>query len=92
MFDKNAVKAKTAREAALKRAPAGAKSMAVALSSGKGRVAISGEAGMMTAQVFKEKQKDGSEKIAGTMGWEVPGNDDRQYVLNILHWLSGALQ
>jgi hypothetical protein len=92
MFDKDAVKAKAAREAALKKAPAGAKSMAVAFSSGKGRVVVSGEAGMMTAQVFKEKQKDGSEKIAGAMGWEVPGNDDRQYVLNILHWLSGALQ
>ena len=92
MFDKDAVKAKAAREAALKRAPAGAKSMAVAFSSGKGRVVISGEAGMMTAQIWKEKQKDGSEKIAGTMGWEVPGNDDRQYVLNILHWLSGAIQ
>ncbi|MBA3915785.1 MAG: hypothetical protein H0X25_18415 [Acidobacteriales bacterium] len=92
MFDKDAVKAKAAREAALKRAPAGAKSMAVAFSSGKGRVIVSGEAGMMTAQVWKEKQKDGTDKIAGTMGWEVPGNDDRQYVLNILHWLSGALQ
>jgi len=92
MFDKDAVKAKAAREAALRRAPAGAKSMAVAFSSGKGRVVVSGEAGMMTAQVWKEKQKDGSEKIAGAMGWEVPGNDDRQYVLNILHWLSGALQ
>lgn len=92
MFDKDAAKAKAAREAALKRPPAGAQGMAVTFSSGKGRIVISGEAGMMTAQVFKDKQKDGSEKIVGAMGWEVPGNDDRQYVLNILHWLSGALQ
>ncbi len=92
MFDKDAAKAKAAREAALKRSPAGAQAMAIAFASGKGRVVISGEAGMMTAQLFEEKQKDGSEKIVGTMGWEVPGNDDRQYVLNILHWLSGALQ
>jgi len=92
MFDKDAAEAKASREAALKRTPAGAQAMAVAFQSGKGRVVISGEAGMMTAQVFEEKQKDGSEKIAGAMGWEVPGNDDRQYVLNILHWLSGALQ
>jgi hypothetical protein len=47
---------------------------------------------MMTAQVFEEKQKDGSMKVVGAMGWEVPGNDDRQYVLNILHWLSGEIQ
>lgn len=92
MFAKDAAEAKAGREAALKRAPAGAQGMAVAFPSGKGRVVISGEAGMMTAQVFKEKQKDGSEKIVGAMGWEVPGNDDRQYVLNILHWLSDALQ
>lgn len=92
MFAKDAAEAKAGREAALKRAPAGAQAMAVAFPSGKGRVVISGEAGMMTAQVFKEKQKDGNEKIVGAMGWQVLGNDDRQYVLNILHWLSDALQ
>ena len=26
------------------------------------------------------------------LGMNVPGNDDRQFVLNVLHWLSGALQ
>lgn len=57
LFDKDAAKAKVAREAALKRAPAGAKSMAVAFSSGKGRVVVSGEAGMMTAQVWKENRR-----------------------------------
>ena len=92
MFDKDAAKAKASREAALKRAPAGAQAMAIAFPVGQGRVVISGEAGMMTAQVFEEKQKDGSEKISGAMGWDVSGNDDRQYVLNILHWLSGALE
>lgn len=92
MFDKDAAKAKAAREAALKKSPAGSQGMAIAFPSGKGRVVISGEAGMMTAQVFEKKQPDGSVTIAGVMGWEVPGNDDRQYVLNILHWLSGALQ
>ena len=89
---KDAAKAKASREAALKRAPAGAQAMAIAFQVGRGRVAISGEAGMMTAQVFEEKQKDGSENVVGAMGWQVPGSDDRQYVLNILHWLSGALQ
>jgi hypothetical protein len=53
---------------------------------------ISGEAGMLTAQVFKETDKNGAEEIVGRMGMDVPENDDRQYVLNLLHWLSGALK
>jgi len=82
MFDKDAAKAKASRESALKRAPSGAQAMAIAFPVGQGRVVISGEAGMMTAQVFEEKQKDGNETIGGAMGWDVSGNDDRQYVLN----------
>jgi hypothetical protein len=27
-----------------------------------------------------------------TIGMNVPGSDDRQYVLNVLHWLSGLLR
>jgi hypothetical protein len=90
-FDKDAVKAKASREAALKKWPASGQAMAIAFTVGQGRVVISGEAGMMTAQVFQEKEKDGSKKIVGKMGWDVLGNDDRQYVLNVLHWLSGVL-
>ena len=66
--------------------------MAVAFPVGRGRVVVNGEVGMLTAQVFKEKDKNGTERIAGKMGMNVPGNDDRQYVLNVLHWLSGALK
>ena len=66
--------------------------MAIAFLVGRGRVVVSGEVGMLTAQVFKETDKNGVEKIAGKMGMDVPGNDDRQYVLNVLHWLSGALK
>jgi hypothetical protein len=66
--------------------------MAIAFPVGRGRVVISGEASMMTAQVFQEKEKDGTEEIMGKIGWDLPGNDDRQYVLNALHWLSGVLQ
>lgn len=91
-FDKDPVKAKASREAALKKWPASGQAMAIAFTLGRGRVVISGEAGMMTAQVFQEKEKDGREKIVGKTGWDVPGNDDRQYVLNALHWLSGVLQ
>jgi hypothetical protein len=27
-----------------------------------------------------------------TTGMNVPGNDDKQYALNLLHWLSGILK
>jgi hypothetical protein len=56
---------------------------AVALNVGKGRVVIIGEAAMLTAQVA------GSGGLRFGMTW--PGTDDRQFALNILHWLSGAL-
>ena len=32
----------------------------------------------------------GAEKRA--MGMNVPGNDDKQYALNVMHWLSGLLK
>jgi hypothetical protein len=42
--------------------------------------------------VFKKKDENGTERFVGKMGMDVPGNDDRQYVLNVLHWLSGLLK
>ena len=63
---------------------AAGRAQAVALKFGKGRVLVQGEAAMLSAQI------SGSEKHA--MGMNVPGNDDRQYVLNVLHWLSGLLK
>jgi hypothetical protein len=64
--------------------PAAGRAQAVALKFGKGRVLVQGEAAMLSAQV------SGSDKRA--MGMNVPGNDDRQYVLNVMHWLSGVLR
>ena len=57
---------------------------AVALKFGKGRVLVQGEAAMLSAQVSGPDKR--------TMGMNVPGNDDRQYVLNLMHWLSGVLR
>jgi hypothetical protein len=65
--------------------------MAIAFLLGRSRVVISGEAGMLTAQAFKKQDKNGNEELVGKMGMDVQGNNDRQYVLNVLHWLSGAL-
>ena len=56
----------------------------LAFKVGKGRVVVLGEAAMLSAQVA------GSENFR--MGMNVPGNDDRQFALNIMHWLSGLLK
>ena len=47
---------------------------------GKGRVVVLGEAGMLTAQVAGPNKNP--------MGMNVPGCDNRQLALNIMHWLS----
>ncbi len=58
----------------------------IAMAFGKGRVVVLGEAALMTAQVIRRPM--GREF---KMGMNVSGNDDRQFALNILHWLSGLL-
>lgn len=56
----------------------------LAFKVGKGRVVMLGEAAMLSAQVA------GPENFK--MGMNLPGNDNRQFALNIMHWLSGALK
>ena len=63
---------------------AAGRAQAIALKFGKGRVLVQGEAAMLSAQVSGPDKR--------TMGMNVPGNDDRQYVLNLMHWLSGVLK
>jgi hypothetical protein len=50
----------------------------LALKLGKGRVVILGEAAMITAQVFEGEK----------FGMNTPGNDNKQFALNIIHWLA----
>src|ERR1019366_4610613 len=92
LYEEDAGKAKASLEAAAKKWPIAGRAMAIAFTLGRGHVVASGEAGMMTAQVFKEKDKDGRETFVGKTGMSVPGNDDKQYVLNVLHWLSDVLK
>lgn len=61
--------------------PAGGRAQGIALEFGRGRVVVLGEAGMLRAQ------RDRS----GLVGMNVPGHDNRQLALNIMHWLSRAL-
>jgi hypothetical protein len=50
---------------------------------GKGRVVVLGEAGMLSAQMIR--YPDGREM---RFGMNMPGNDNRQFALNVAHWLS----
>ena len=58
----------------------------LALRYGLGRVVILGEAAMLTAQVVSVPGKP-----ARKAGMNAPGNDNRQFALNVMHWLSGVL-
>jgi hypothetical protein len=53
----------------------------LAMTHGKGRVVMLGEAGALSAQIGP----------GGRFGMNDPGNDNRQLALNVMHWLSGAL-
>ena len=57
---------------------------------GKGRVVMLGEAAMLSAQIIKFTEGDHPTEMK--VGMNVPGNDDRQFALNVLHWLSGLLK
>ncbi len=63
--------------------PASGYAQAVALQLGKGRVVVLGEAAMLTAQLDGKTRKP--------FGMNVPGTDNRQLALNIMHWLSHLL-
>jgi hypothetical protein len=54
---------------------------------GDGRVVVLGEAGFLTAQLIR--WTDGTET---RFGLNVPGNDDQQFALNVVHWLSRLLE
>jgi len=63
---------------------AAGRAQAIAFKFGKGRVVVQGEAAMLSAQIA------GPEKFK--MGMNVPGTDNKQYALNVMHWLSGLLK
>lgn len=63
---------------------AAGRAQALALKFSKGRVLVQGEAAMLSAQV--------SGAAKSPMGMNVPGNDNKQYALNVMHWLTGLLK
>jgi len=58
----------------------------LAMTVGRGKMVVLGEAAMLSAQLASFP--DGS---VVKMGMNVPGNDNRQFALNALHWLSGLI-
>ena len=62
----------------------------IAMTFGKGRVVVLGEAAQFSAQLARSTV--GNEKRDTKFGMNVPGYDDRQFALNTLHWLSGLLK
>jgi hypothetical protein len=66
-----------------KRRSAAGRSQGLALTHGKGRVVVLGEAAMMTAQLAGPTRTP--------MGMNAKGSDDRQFVLNVVRWLGRAL-
>jgi hypothetical protein len=64
---------------------AGARAQGLAIEIGRGRVVMMGEAGMLTAQLIRQRSQPDFR-----FGMNVPGNDNRQFALNVMHWLSRA--
>lgn len=63
-------------------AAAAGRAQGLALEAQAGRLVVLGEAGMLRAQRERNGQR---------VGMNVPGYDNRQLALNIMHWLSRAL-
>ncbi len=61
--------------------PAYGRAQALALTYGRGRVVVVGEAACLTAQI----DADGS-----PFGMNVPDNDNKQFARNIMRWLAGG--
>lgn len=59
--------------------PAKGRAQSIAMTFGKGRLVVFGEAAMLTAQNVN-------------FGMNYPGTDNRQLVLNLMHWLSGLIK
>ncbi|HEY7186492.1 MAG TPA: DUF4350 domain-containing protein [Vicinamibacterales bacterium] len=63
------------------------RAQAVAFEYGKGRVVMTGEAAMFSAHVIRFTDPQGR-TTESKMGMNVPGNDNQQFLVNILRWLT----
>lgn len=61
----------------------------LAMTFGRGRVVVLGEAALFSAHVIT--LPDGDRPVTFKAGMNAPGNDNRQFALNVMHWLSRVL-
>ncbi|MGZ8331711.1 MAG: hypothetical protein ACXWUZ_00985 [Allosphingosinicella sp.] len=61
----------------------------LAMTHGRGRVVILGEAGMLSAQLVKLGSGENEREIR--VGMNYPGVDNRRFALNLFHWLARTL-
>ena len=66
------------------------RALGIALRYGRGRVVILGEAAMMSAQIAGGNPE--ARRTQLLMGMNHPGSDDKQFALNVMRWLAGALE
>lgn len=72
------------------RVTAARRAQALALTFGRGRVVVAGEAGMLTAQVITDNS--GGAPRERRLGMNTAGVDNCQLALNLMHWLSRLLK
>lgn len=70
---------------------AAGRAQGIALTYGKGRVVVLGEAAMLSAQIVSGPAAQLMGKSEIRMGMNRAGLDNRQLALNIMHWLSKLL-
>jgi hypothetical protein len=66
------------------------RAQALAMPFGRGKVVMLGEAALFSAQIVT--LPDGDRTRVMKVGMNTPGNDNRQFALNVMRWLSGLLK
>ena len=55
----------------------------------RGRIVMLGEAAMLSVQIARWEQN--GKVLEFSMGMNMPGTDDKQFALNVVHWLTRLL-
>ena len=76
--------------ASLRGVSAAGRAQGIAMTFGRGRVVMLGEAAMMSAQLAAGAVDQYGAPF--TMGMNHPGSDDKQFALNVVRWLSRVLE
>lgn len=65
---------------------------AAGLAYGKGRVVVMGEAAMLTVRFYLRKDHQSKESVWESFGMDPRKNDNKQLLLNIMHYLSDLIE